>query len=115
MIKNGEVDKVDELELNGRVAKSVQVVDGKTVLTLDDGSKLTLDGTPTPLEYNDAELPRCALCSAPPGEYPLFSADNKTHLCVNCAALAVRTFLENGVPVPLGLPLNKLIRGEQHA
>ncbi len=91
--------------LNGRVAKKVEVKGNNTVLTLDDGSTVMLNGTPVPLSTNE---PRCVLCGALAQDYPLFTADDTRYLCVDCASLAVRTFMANNVPV-------NLTGGKEHA
>lgn len=89
---------LDEMALDGRVARKIEVNGNNTVLTLDDGSKVTLTGTPTPLELNG---PRCTLCGTPAQAYPLFTLDDVHYLCSDCAALAVRTFMANNVPINL--------------
>jgi hypothetical protein len=83
--------------------KKIEVNNGNTEIFFENNTTLKLNGQPFDLP-EDVNVPTCIFCGHPSGiDAPLFSVDNKNFICKDCVSLAYKTYVSNGIPMPIDI------------
>jgi hypothetical protein len=87
------------VELFKSPVKRIYKQNDVNIIEFQNGITVPLYGAEIPLNY---DIPKCNFCGNPAiGDEPLYSPDDKTFICKDCAILAIETFANNGFEVNL--------------
>jgi hypothetical protein len=97
-MENNEIEELKKL-IDSPIA-NITRNDSSTIIEFENGVILPLYGGSFEAEL---EIPTCFLCNQPGDNDPLFTIDDKKHICKKCTILALETFIKNGVQIDLNL------------
>jgi hypothetical protein len=90
-------------DLLTKKVKNISVNNGNTEINFENGETLKLDGQPFDLP-KEVNIPTCDFCGHPADKgSPLFSVDNKNFICKDCVLLAYKTYVSNGISMPIDI------------